>query len=103
MSSIDLIQPVQASELRQRPLSARMQLVHTEEVDQAVEHPCDTAPVPSLFRLTLLSTTKQREAMRNEIPAQRHGRRSGDRHQKFELYYDTASQAELPAELPVGV
>ena len=44
--------------------------------------------VPSLFRLTLISATRQREPTINEIPAQRHSRRYCYRHQKFELYYD---------------
>src|SRR5260370_5678998 len=42
--------------------------------------------VPSLFRLTLISTTKRREPTLNEIPAQRHSRRYHHRHQKLELY-----------------
>jgi hypothetical protein len=46
------------------------------------------APVPSLFRLMLISTAKRREPLRNEIPAQKHDRRSTDRHQKFDLYFD---------------
>ena len=44
--------------------------------------------VPSLFRQTLISTTKRCEPARSEIPAQRHDRRYCDRPQKFELYYD---------------
>ncbi len=46
------------------------------------------AAVPSLFRLTPIDTTKQRELTLNEIAAQRHCHRYGDQHQKFELYYD---------------
>jgi hypothetical protein len=44
------------------------------------------SPVPSLFRLTLISTAKRCEPTRSEIPAQRHDRRSCNQHQKFELY-----------------
>jgi hypothetical protein len=43
-------------------------------------------PVPSLFRQTLISSTKRREPIRTEIPAQRHDRSYGDQHQKFELH-----------------
>lgn len=49
--------------------------------------------VPSLFRLTLITTTKQREPTINEIPAQRHSRRYHHQDQKFELYTD-GPQAE---------
>jgi hypothetical protein len=44
--------------------------------------------VPSLFLLTLITTTKQREPTINEIPAQRHSRRYHHQDQKFELYFD---------------
>jgi hypothetical protein len=49
--------------------------------------------VPPLFRLTLISITKQREPMRTEIPAQRHDRRSRNRHQEFELNVNTSGGA----------
>jgi hypothetical protein len=42
--------------------------------------------VPFLFRLTLITTTKQREPTINEIPAQRHSCRYHHQDQKFELY-----------------
>jgi hypothetical protein len=45
-------------------------------------------PVPSLFRLMLISTSKRCEVTLNEIPAQRNDCRSRNQRQKFELYYD---------------
>lgn len=52
-SCIDLIRPVLASELLERPLSTRMQLVHTEEVtgpqrDRPVEHFDLVNPSPAI-------------------------------------------------------
>jgi hypothetical protein len=52
------------------------------------------APVPSLFRLTLISFTKQRKPRRGEIPAQRRNRRSRGRYQKFELNSCSALQPD---------
>jgi len=46
------------------------------------------ASVPSLFRLTLINTTKRREPTRNKIPAQRYNHRYRYQHQKFEEYFD---------------
>ena len=44
--------------------------------------------VPSLFRLTLINTTKRCEPTRTKIPAQRHSRRCRHQHQEFDLYSD---------------
>jgi hypothetical protein len=45
-------------------------------------------PVPSLFRQTPISTTKQHEPTHSEIPAQWHDRSYCGQNQKFEFYYD---------------
>jgi hypothetical protein len=48
-TDIDLIRPVQAFELRQRPRSTSMQLVHTEEVTGSIPvSPTDVKPVQTL-------------------------------------------------------
>src|SRR6266487_2078502 len=56
------------------------------EGQRRLGHPSTRSPVPSLFRQTSISSGKQCEPTRKEIPAQRHDRRSRDRYQKFELY-----------------
>ncbi len=57
-----------------------------DTASQAFQPP--VAPVPALFRLTLINTAKRHQPIRTEIPAQRHSRRYRDRRQKFELYSD---------------
>ena len=44
--------------------------------------------VPSLFRLTPLSTGKRHQPVNSEIPAQRYSDRYRHEAQKFELYFD---------------
>jgi len=64
-----------------------MQLVHTEEIIQAKEviqvwgSMQRQTSVPPLFRQTPISSAKRREPTRSGIPAQRHDRRSRNRHQ----------------------
>jgi hypothetical protein len=48
----DLMRPKQALDLRQRPASTFMPLVHTEEVDQAAELVCDP---PKLLSFEVMS------------------------------------------------
>jgi hypothetical protein len=43
--------------------------------------------VPSVFRLTLISTVKRREPTPNEVPVQRHSPQVPPPAPKFELYY----------------
>ena len=55
--------------------------------------PAPRLSVPSLFRLTLISTTKRREPTRSQIPAQRLSRRYRGQCQKFELYSCSGNRA----------
>lgn len=50
---------------------------------------------PSMFRLTLINTTKQCERMHTKTPAQRHARRSCCGDQGFELYLDISRSMRL--------
>jgi hypothetical protein len=60
---------------------------------------CETEPevpssVRSLFRLTLSNTAKQREPIRNQMPAQRHSSRYRYGRQEFELHFNIAADPQ---------
>lgn len=72
--------------------SSKIRARHSSFTPRKSAWPCSSTQrrlsVPFLFRQTLISTAKRHKPARTEIPAQRHGRRSRDRGQKFELYSD---------------